>query len=87
MVDTVGHASNRDGIGAKIKVTTGSGRTLFNHVTTSVGFMSSSDKRVHFGLGAETTIQSMEVRWPSGITQTLTNVPADRILKVEEPSK
>ncbi|HWR54725.1 MAG TPA: CRTAC1 family protein, partial [Bryobacteraceae bacterium] len=77
-----GRASNRDGVGAKIKVTTASGRVLYNHVTTSVGFMSSSDKRVHFGLGAESTIQSVEIRWPSGIVQRLGNVQADRILEV-----
>jgi len=49
-----------------------------------VGFMSSSDKRVHFGLGAETKIASVEIRWPSGIRQTLLNVTADQILTVEE---
>jgi len=56
---------------AVLKLTTASGRTLYNHVTTSVGFMSSSDKRVHFGLGTEKAIQSLEIRWPSGIVQTL----------------
>jgi hypothetical protein len=80
-----GGKSNRDAIGAKIKVTTPSGRTLHNHVTVSVGFMSSSDRRVHFGLGRETSASSVEIRWPSGITQKLTEVPADRILEVEEP--
>jgi hypothetical protein len=85
MVQTVGGRSNRDGIGAKIKVTTVSGRTLYNHVTTSVGFMSSSDKRVHFGLGAETAIRSVEIRWPSGSVQTLSDVKVDQILKVVEP--
>ena len=85
LIDTVGRKSNHDGIGAKIKVTTASGRNLYNHVTTSVGFMSSSDKRVHFGLGPEKGIQSVEIRWPSGVVQTLTGVAADRILKVEEP--
>jgi len=87
MVEAVGRVSNRDGIGAQIKVTTGSGRALYNHVTTSVGFMSSSDRRVHFGLGQERTLKSVEVRWPSGIVQTLTNVPVDKALKVEEPRK
>jgi hypothetical protein len=84
-VDTTGRVSNHDAIGTRIKVTTGSGRTLYNHVTTSVGFMSSSDKRVHFGLGQERTIKSIEIRWPRGIVQTLTNVPADKILNVVEP--
>jgi enediyne biosynthesis protein E4 len=49
--------------------------------------MSSSDKRVHFGLGAETAIRSVEIRWPSGITQTLKDVAVDRVLKVDEPAK
>ncbi len=85
-VETTGRRSNRDGIGAEIQVTTGSGRTLYNHVTTSVGFMSSSDKRVHFGLGSETTIKTVEIRWPSGIRQTLEGVKVDSLLKVEEPA-
>jgi hypothetical protein len=46
--------------------------------------MSSSDKRVHFGLGPETRISSVEIRWPSGIRQTLRNVAADQILTVDE---
>jgi hypothetical protein len=79
-----GRQSNRDAIGAKIKVTTPSGRSLNNHVTVSVGFMSSSDPRVHFGLGPEKTAD-IEVRWPSGIVQSLTVVAAKRILSVEEP--
>ena len=85
MFDLRGHKSNRDGIGATIKVTTGSGRTLYNHVTTSVGFMSSSDRRAHFGLGAETKIDHVEIRWPSGIVQRLEHALIDRIVKVEEP--
>jgi hypothetical protein len=85
MIEAVGRSSNRDGIGTKIKLTTASGRTLYNHVTTSVGFMSSSDKRAHFGLGAETAIQSVEIRWPSGSVQTLSDVKADQVLRVVEP--
>ena len=85
MIEATGRKTNRDAIGAKIKVTTPSGRTLSNHVTVSVGFMSSSDRRVHFGLGAEKLASSIEIRWPRGATQTLTNVSADQILKVAEP--
>ena len=85
LIDARGHASNRDAIGARLKLTTPSGRTLYNHVTASVGFMSSSDRRVHFGLGSETSAASLEIRWPSGKVQTLNNVRADRILMVEEP--
>jgi enediyne biosynthesis protein E4 len=86
MFDLRGHRSNRDGIGATIKVTTGSGRMLYNHVTTSVGFMSSSDRRVHFGLGAETGVDHVEIRWPSGIVQRLEHPAVDCIMKVEESS-
>jgi len=86
LIQATGHRSSRDAIGTKIKVTTPSGRSLYNHVTVSVGFMSSSDRRVHFGLGSETSAESIEIRWPSGAVQTLTNVTADQILKVEEPS-
>ena len=80
-----GHKSNRDAIGAKVKVTTPSGRTLFNHVTGSVGFLSTSDLRVHFGLGSETSAATIEIQWPSGAVQTLPKVAADQILSVEEP--
>jgi hypothetical protein len=80
-----GHKSNRDAIGARITVTTASGRRLYNHVTTSVGFMSSSDRRVHFGLGNERSLDSIEISWPSGIKQRLEHVAADQILKVDEP--
>ena len=85
IVETRGRQSNRDGIGARLKLTTGAGRTLYNHVTTSVGFMSSSDKRVHFGLGRETAIKALEIRWPSGKVQRLADLSADRVLEVEEP--
>jgi hypothetical protein len=85
MLSLTGHKSARDAIGAKVKVTTSSGRVLYNHVAISVGFMSSSDKRVHFGLGDETKISSIEIRWPSGTRQVLNDVKADQILKVDEP--
>ncbi len=85
LLNLTGSKSNRDAIGAKITVTTPSGRTLSNHVTASVGFLSSSDRRVHFGLGSETTASAIEIRWPSGATQRLNNVAADQILQVQEP--
>lgn len=87
LLNLVGHKSARDAIGAKVKVTTASGRVLYNHVAISVGFMSSSDKRVHFGLGGETQVGSIEIRWPSGITQILRSVHADRIVSIDEPAK
>jgi hypothetical protein len=87
MFDLRGHKSNRNGIGAKIQVVTGSGRNLYNHVTTSVGFMSSSDRRVHFGLGGEAKISHVEIRWPSGIVQRLENPAVDRVIRIEEPAR
>ena len=86
-LDLEGRKSNRDAIGAEVKLTTASGRTLYNHVSTSVGFMSSSDRRLHFGLGAETRIQTLEIRWPSGLLERLKDLPADRYLHVEEPER
>ena len=85
VLELVGRQSNRDAIGAKVKLITASGRTLYNHVSVSVGFMSSSDKRMHFGLGAEKQAASIEIRWPRGAVQRLTDVAADQFLKVEEP--
>jgi hypothetical protein len=79
-----GVKSNRDGIGASIKVVTKAG-AQYNHQTSSVCYASSSLGPVHFGLGAETTATTVEIRWPSGIVQTLQNVEADRIVKVTEP--
>jgi enediyne biosynthesis protein E4 len=79
-----GIKSNRDAIGARVKVTTPSGRVLYNHVTTSIGFMSSSDRRLHFGLGEETLASLVQVRWPSGNVQELRDVPADRIVDIKE---
>lgn len=80
-----GTKSNRDGIGARIKVVTAAG-TQFNHQTSSVCYASSSLGPVHFGLGAETKAATVEIHWPSGIVQTLQNVAADQILKVTEPT-
>jgi hypothetical protein len=85
LLDLRGRVSNRDAIGARVKVTTPSGRTLYNHVSASVGFLSSSDRRLHFGLGSERSAESVEIRWPRGAMQMLKNVAADQILKIEEP--
>jgi len=79
----IGHKSNRDAIGAEVKIVTASG-AQYATVTTASSYLSSSDKRVHFGLGAERTVRQIEIRWPSGIRQTLENIPGDQILTVEE---
>ena len=83
-LELVGHKSNRDSIGAVVKLVTREG-VQFATVTTAGSYLSSSDKRVHFGLDSEWTATSIEILWPSGIHQTLKNVHADQILRVDEP--
>jgi hypothetical protein len=80
----VGHKSNRDAIGAEVKLVTRKG-SQFATVTTAGSYLSSSDKRVHFGLGPDASAQSIEISWPSGITQALKNISADQILQIDEP--
>jgi enediyne biosynthesis protein E4 len=87
LLQTIGVKSNRDGIGTRIKVTGESGLVQYNHVTTAGSFASSSDKRVHFGLGRDTRIKEIELRWPSGRVQVLQNVKADQVLKIIESEK
>jgi enediyne biosynthesis protein E4 len=79
----VGHKSNRDAIGASVKLVTASGQQ-FATVTTASSYLSSSDKGVHFGLGKEKNVESIEIRWPSGIVQTLKDISADQILQIDE---
>jgi len=79
-----GTKSNRDAIGARIKVTTRSA-TQYNHVTFSTGYASSSAGPVHFGLGQDKSADMVEIHWPSGLVQELKNVPGDRVVRVKEP--
>ena len=87
LLQTIGVKSIRDGIGTRIKLTGESGLVQYNHVTTAGSFASSSDKRVHFGLGRDTRIKEIELRWTSGRTQVLQNVKVDQILKITESEK
>jgi hypothetical protein len=81
----VGHKSNRDAIGAVVKLTSEHG-TQFATVTTAGSYLSSSDKRLHFGLGEDAVAKSIEIQWPSGIRQSLQNVRDDQILSIDEAS-
>jgi hypothetical protein len=76
-----GTRSNRDGLGARVLV---NGQVRF--ATTAGSYISSSDKRLHFGLGAA-EIAKVEVHWPSGAHQILENVKADQFLEIREPEK
>ena len=79
--------SNRDGIGARVKVVSASGLTQHAMVTTAVGYLSASDKRLLVGLGSATSASQVEVRWPSGAVQTLRDVAAGQTLELKEPEK
>ncbi|MBZ5592192.1 MAG: CRTAC1 family protein [Acidobacteriia bacterium] len=81
----VGHKSNRDAIGSAVKIVTAKG-AQYATVTTASSYLSSSDKRVHFGLGDEAAVRTLEIRWPSGIHQVLKDVRADQFLQVDEPA-
>jgi hypothetical protein len=83
LLNLVGRRSNRDAIGAEVIVRSGQGQQVAT-VTTAGSYLSSSDKRVHFGLGRD-TVASIDIRWPSGTVQRLKDVRADQILRVEEP--
>ncbi|HTZ47962.1 MAG TPA: CRTAC1 family protein [Verrucomicrobiae bacterium] len=85
LLKLVGTKSNRMGIGAQIQVTTEYGKKQWDEVTTAVGYASSSDPRVHFGLGKNEKAKEISIRWPSGIRQVLKDVPGDQILTVTEP--
>jgi hypothetical protein len=81
----VGHKSNRDGIGAVIKIETSKGPQWYT-VTTASSYLSSGDVRTHFGLGTDTEAKTVEISWPSGIIQTLRNVKGGQYAKVDEPT-
>jgi enediyne biosynthesis protein E4 len=81
----IGHQSNRDGIGATINIETSTGKQAYT-VTTASSYLSSSDVRAHFGLGADTRVKTVKILWPSGYLQALNDVQGGRYVTVEEPA-
>jgi hypothetical protein len=79
----IGTKSNRDGIGAALKLT-GQGMVLYEQAQGGMGYMSASDPRIHFGLGDRSKIDSLEITWPSGQIQKFTDVGIDEIIAVKE---
>jgi hypothetical protein len=79
----IGTKSNRDGIGASLKLTA-EGVSQYEQAKGGMGYMSASDPRIHFGLGKRTKIQSLQIAWPSGQVDKLTNLPVDKIIAVKE---
>jgi len=82
---TLGTRSNRDGIGARITVSIGK-RKMIDEVRSGSSYVSQSDIRVHFGLGSATKVDSVEVRWPSGLIEQYDDLPVDRIDSLKEGS-
>jgi hypothetical protein len=82
----VGTKSNRDGVGARVRLIDGKS-TQIGEVTAGSGYLSSHDPRLHFGLGERNRVDKIEITWPSGITQVLEKVKADQILTITEPEK
>jgi hypothetical protein len=82
-VALIGVRSNRDGVGARVKVVSGD---LVSHEQRKGGrsYQSAHDGRLHFGLGARNKIDLIEIRWPSGTMDTLKNIEADRVITVKE---
>jgi hypothetical protein len=85
LLNLVGTKSNRMAIGAQVHIVTEDGNSQWNEVTTAVGYASSSDSRVHFGLGANKRVKEIDIRWPSGTKQVIRDVDVDRIMTIEEP--
>ena len=79
-----GRRSNREGLGAIVHAHLSDGRDLYNEATTAVGFASSSERLVRFGLGANRSVEKIEIRWPGGARQQIANVAADRIVDIVE---
>ena len=81
----VGHASNRDAIGARVTVTAG-GRKQVGEVRAGGSYLSQSDLRLHFGIGSAKQVDSIDIRWPSGITQHISGGQTNRVIKIDEPA-
>ena len=86
-----GTGSNADGLGARVYVRTtgpdGETKTQMSELTASGTFLSMSCLDLHFGLGESDTVDEFEIRWPSGVVQTLTDVAADQVLSITEPER
>ena len=83
LIKTTGTKSNRNGIGAKLKVVAGD-LVQVEEVRSGGSYISQNDLRLHFGLEKRTKVDLIQVRWPSGVVDTLTNIPANKIVIVKE---
>ncbi len=79
----VGTKSNRSAIGARVRLTAG-GATQVREIKAGSSYLGESDLRVHFGVGRAATIARIDIRWPSGATETIQNVPANAVVTITE---
>jgi hypothetical protein len=84
LINLVGTTSNRDGIGARVRLTSG-GRNQTAWEKSTSGYLSQNDPRLHFGLAKNDMVEKIEIKWPSGKIQVMENVKANQILTVTEP--
>jgi hypothetical protein len=85
MIHLIGRNSNRDAIGTRVKVTTGQ-KTQTRWKSSSSGYLSQSDYRLHFGTGKYNTIDKIEIYWPNGKRQSLTNINVSQVMTIIEPN-
>jgi hypothetical protein len=85
LIRLIGTTSNRDAIGARVRLTTGA-RVQTREVAAGSSYLGQNDMRLHFGLGAAATVDRLEIRWPAGKTETIETVAANQILTVREGS-
>jgi enediyne biosynthesis protein E4 len=83
LLKLVGRASNRDGIGARVRVEAG-GRTQVDELRCGYSYLSMNDLRLHFGLRGAARMDRIEIRWPSGLTQVFSDLPSDRLILLRE---
>jgi hypothetical protein len=79
----IGTKSNRDGVGARVKVTAGD-LVLYDQRKGGMSYQSAQDPRLHFGLGQQATVDSIEITWPSGVMTRLSKLKSDQIITVKE---
>jgi enediyne biosynthesis protein E4 len=86
-IRTIGTRSNRDGIGCRVKIVSKSGSTQYFTVSTAVGYLSASDRRLIVGMNADSIAKLVEIRWPSGAVQRFDNVKTRQVLVATEPAR
>jgi enediyne biosynthesis protein E4 len=82
-IKTVGTKSNRDGIGARLKVKSGD-QVQFATVRSGESYLSGNDPRIHVGLGASRKVDELEIRWPSGQVDRIPDIPSNQRITVQE---